>query len=254
MIALLPALLLAFSPLQAEEPDVREGNEKLLAGDAQAALRHYEAAERTAGPRAEIDYDRGAALYRQGKAAEARDAWRRALERGAGPLSSRALQNLGNALDATGDRDGAIEAFSEALRKDPGNQDARLDLEVLLRRRSAGKEAPKDPGPEGAGKKDAGEPQAGAGAKPGQPSPARQGARSAPEARPERKEQAERRPAGAPPAEAGGAEGEAGPRAAPLSRQDAERLLDALRSRERNMPLVGKDRGQGRRVDAARDW
>jgi tetratricopeptide (TPR) repeat protein len=252
VIALLPALLLAFSPLEAEEPEVREGNEKLVAGDAQGALRHYEAAERAAGPRAEIDYDRGEALYRQGKPAEARDAWRRALERGPGALSSRALQNLGNALDATGDRDGAIEAFTEALRKDPGNEDARLDLEVLLRRRSAGKGAPKDPGPEGAGKKDAGDPKAGAGARPAPPSPERRGQRNEPETTPERKEQAERRPAGGPPT-AGTGEAE-GPRAAPLSRQDAERLLDALRSRERNMPLAGRDRGQGRRTDAARDW
>jgi Ca-activated chloride channel family protein len=272
--ALAAALLLALSPLTAEEPNVREGNEKLLAGDAAEALRRYDAAERALGPRAELDYDRGNALYRLGRPAEARDAWRRSLERGAGSLSSRALQNVGNALEATGDRDGAIAAFTEALRKDPGNEDARFDLEVLLRRKAEGRDPRRDPGERGARKDDPrDQPPRDAGAK---PAPG-EASRGKPPASAERDAGAEARPApqraqdptGSSPrdgrAPAAGADpkpapeqlGEqqgAGARTAPLPRQDAEKLLDALRARERNMPLSGTERGSGRRADAAKDW
>src|SRR5512145_1539907 len=134
-LLLLP-LLLAASPLTREQPDVRAGNERLLQGDPAGALERYQAAERSAGPRPELDYDRGLALLRQGKTAEALAALRRAAERGDGRLASRALQNAGGALDAAGDRDGAIRAFGDALSRDPANEDARFNLEVLLRRRS----------------------------------------------------------------------------------------------------------------------
>jgi tetratricopeptide (TPR) repeat protein len=262
VISLAPAaaLLLAFSPLTAEERNVREGNEKLLAGDPAEALRRYDAAERAVGPRAELDYDRGNALHRLGREAEARDAWRRALERGAGPLSSRALQNMGNALDAMGDREGAVAAFTEALRKDTKNEDARFDLEVLLRRGEAEKSAPQDRGDEAGARKDGRpEPRQGEGAKPaGQerspgsaPEPGRENKDR--QARPDPRDGRERE-AGASRAPTGDERSGAGARAAPLPHQDAEKLLDALRARERNMPLSGRERSDGRRADAEKDW
>lgn len=279
--ALAAALLLVvtgFSPLQAEQKDVREGNEQLTGGDPAAALRQYDAAEKAVGPHAEIDYDRGDALYRLGRHAEARDAWRRALDRGAGRLGTRALQNVGNALAAMGDRDGAIAAYTEALRADPSNEDARFDLEVLLRRKDAGKGAPKDPGqggkregkPEerqqGQGAEPKPEPQQSqGGAKQQQPQEAQQERRE-PRPEPERQGQGQQQAQAQPspdgrPRDAGRSDGTAREgdaqdgRPAPLSRQDAEKLLDALRARERNMPIApGRARKEGRRADAAKDW
>ncbi len=134
-VVALAVALAGFSPFRAEERNVRDGNERLASGDAAGALRHYEDAEKAAGARPEIAYDRGNALYRLGRGAEARETWRRSQERGTGSLSSRASQNIGTALAAEGDRDGAIAAFVEALRRDPRNEDARFDLEVLLRRK-----------------------------------------------------------------------------------------------------------------------
>jgi hypothetical protein len=49
------ALLAAFSPFQAEEENVRAGNERLSAGDPAGARGAYDRAERAVGPRAEID-------------------------------------------------------------------------------------------------------------------------------------------------------------------------------------------------------
>lgn len=262
--ALLALGLTGLSPFQSEERNVREGNERLLAGDPSDALRRYGAAEKAVGPRAEIDYDRGNALHRLGRSAEAREAWRRALERADGSLSSRALQNIGTALAAEGDREGAVAAFTDSLRRDPGNEDARFDLEVLLRKRQEGGTRPRQPdqaqgkaGPRpqqgGPPPPDPGQDGRQAGAPP--PPAEREGK---PEPPPDAQRQAEQRQAEAgaprpgPAPEAGEDEGGA-PRAA-LSRQDAERLLDALRARERNMPLGGRERREGRRADVAKDW
>jgi len=275
------------SLLQAEEPNVRAGNERLAAGDAAGALSRYDAAEKALGPRAEIDFDRGNALFAQGKQAEAQQAWRRAQEadaRGRGTLSSRALQNMGNSLEAAGDRDGAVKAFAESLRRDPANEDARYNLEVLLRRRAEGKGAPEDQGEQGQRKQD-GPPQQGAGAAPpqdgkpgqdGQPPPAPQ-----PQPQPPQKQQQPPQPGdgkdeGRREREAGeqrdgkrdhagqGGQAEARPHGeggqgevpAPgdLDRREAERILDTLRSRERPMPLGPAARAGDRRRDVQKDW
>jgi tetratricopeptide (TPR) repeat protein len=261
VIALLAVGVAGFSPFRAEEPNVREGNERLLAGDPADSLRRYDAAEEAAGSHAEIDYDRGNALHRMGRSAEARDAWRRALERADPGLSSRALQNIGTALAAEGDREGAIAAFTGALRKDPGNEDARFDLEVLLRKEAAGAKGPQE-GDRGGGEA-GGSPQpdpgrgrqaeAPTGSQPQQQPPAAQEPEHGPRGERQAQPQAGR-PEDAP--ERGDAEAEEGaePRPTPLSRQDAERLLDALRARERNMPLAGRERKNVGRKDAEKDW
>jgi tetratricopeptide (TPR) repeat protein len=279
-VLLAAALLSGFSPLEVEERNVREGNEALLSGDAAAALSRYDAAERAIGTRAAIDYDRGNALFRLGRPAEARDAWRQALTRGAGGLSSRALQNLASALDALGDREGAVAALRDALARDPRNEEARYNLEVLLRRRrEAGGGAPRDPGPGGRGARD--DPSAALAAGPdasaGRPGDAGEPGAGVP------------RP-GSGPADRGGdrRDGAAGPAPRPavaadphpaadgdatraagartrgpdggavsggaLRAPDGDKLLDALRAQERNPPLWSRVGRQGRRRDAEKDW
>jgi Ca-activated chloride channel family protein len=257
------ALLAAASPFEAEHPEVRAGNQALQAGDPAAALPRYEAAERDAGQRAEIDFDRGNALQQAGRTEEARAAWRRAAEKGPATLASRALQNTASALDAAGDRAGAIRALGEALQRDPANEDARYNLEVLLRRKAEGKGAPKEEGQQGKPKPD-GQQQQGAGGdrkdqqdqgpqeaqpdqKPGQQQPAGQS--------PDQRKEQERRDAGTSSAgdsKAAGRDGAAG-RREPLGKQDAERLLDAMRSRERTMPLAPAGPPSTRR-ETGRDW
>ena len=263
MTALLPlALLLAASPFQAEHPEVRAGNQALQGGDPAAALPRYDAAEREAGPHPEIDFDRGHALHQAGRAEEARAAWKRAAEQAPAPLASRALQNTASSLDAAGDGAGAIRALGESLRRDPGNEDARYNLEVLLRRKAEGKGAPKQDGEQGARRPD-GSPQAGAGGKQDRPEAGKQGGSPEPRAgepqqegqQQDRRREPPRREAGTGPAGDGqGAQrdGKAG-RPDPVGKQDAERLLDALRSRERTMPLGPAGKPPPPRENA-RDW
>jgi Ca-activated chloride channel homolog len=249
--ALLALLLSAFAPFQAEERNVREGNERLASGDAAGALARYQAAEERAGARSEIDYDRGDALYRLGRGGEAVLAWRKAREKAPAALGSRASQNEGTALAASGDRDGAVAALTEALRLDPANEDARFDLEVLLRRKQAEDEERRkadrgaQPRPSqaggGPGQEDArgpDEPQAGKdprdGAQAKAPPPAPQG--------------------NGPGDRDQGAAGQAGGDAEGMvSLGEAERILDAFRARERALPRE-VDRRRARRADGDRDW
>jgi Ca-activated chloride channel family protein len=246
--ALLALLLLGVSPFQAEEEHVRAGNDRLRGGDAAGALGAYDEAERAAGAHPEIDFDRGNAAARAGRLDEARAAWGRAAAKAPPPLASRALQNLGSALAAAGDRDGAVKAFSDALAKDPGNEDARWNLEVLLRRGGA-------PPPPAQARPREGQPEPSPGAQPGaprqEPGPQQRDAAERPEGRP---------PPGDPGASARQGEeererrdGAGGARKEPLSRQEAEALLDALRARERQLPLFG-ERPRERSGDAAKDW
>jgi tetratricopeptide (TPR) repeat protein len=230
-VLVLAAALGLASPFRAEDRHVREGNARLEAGAPEDALRRYDDAEREAGARAEIDFDRGHAAFARGDLAGAAAAWRRAASGAPPALASRALQNLGTALASAGDRDGAARALVDALSRDPSNDDARWNLEVLLRQRAAGKAPPRDPAaaPAERGPADAG------GGEPGRPS--RSGARPD-DARPE------------PGRDEAARTGER------LSRKDAEALLDALRARERNAPFAprGDDDPGGRRPDAAKDW
>ncbi|HET9554866.1 MAG TPA: hypothetical protein VFP50_18015, partial [Anaeromyxobacteraceae bacterium] len=151
--------------------------------------------------------------------------------------------------------------------------------EILLRKRPPqGKGAPKEQGEQGR-KQEKGPDQPGAGAKPppeaGKPGaqpkdqPPKQDEQGrAPEPRPGQPKDEGRRDEGskadgqrAPERSAGqagergpGEEGRDGTRADGLAKQDAERLLDALRARERNMPLGPAGRKDVRRRDVEKDW
>jgi tetratricopeptide (TPR) repeat protein len=242
--ALLAVLALAASsPFRTEEPHVRDGNARLRAGDAADALRLYDDAERAAGAHAEIDFARGHAALARGDLAGATDAWRRAAERASPALASRALQNVGTALAAAGERDGAARALADALSRDPSNEDARWNLEVLLRQRAAGTAPPRDPAealPSEGGAADAS----------GRREPGRRGADATPERRGADGDEARRDESPGRPADAA----RTGAAREQLSRQDAEALLDALRARERSAPFSPREARDGRRPDAAKDW
>lgn len=246
-LAAVLAAALAFSPLQAEEQNVRAGNEKLVAGDPKAALQHYDDAEKKVGARPEIDYDRGHAAYRAGRLDEAVEHFRRAAEKAPAPLASRALQNAGNALAAKGDEPGALGAYRDALRRDPGNEDARYDLEVLLRRKE---QPPPKSGTDKQKEGPAPKQEQGDGQQQGKPppQPGDQG-----QQKQEQPGDAKQEPKGQQPKPEPGEEG-AAEKASSLSKQDAERLLDALRARERKLPQDPRRGRRSGRTDVDRDW
>ncbi len=220
------------SPLRAEHERSRAAREHVAAREADPALEAYRALEAEVGPRPEIEVGRGAALLagkRDGEAAEAFDRARAAPE----PLGSRALLGLGTALAGQGKLDGAIAAYREALRRDPGYAEARQDLEVVLRRKVEQQPPPKPQPSQQPSPGSPRSPERGPGGEP-QPEPKR-GAGEPPQAGPQR-------PQGPPEA----------PGDRP-SRDEALRLLDAMRAREQNLPEAARHRAV-RRGDVDKDW
>jgi Ca-activated chloride channel family protein len=112
---------------KAEYPEAYEAFSQALASDSTPSL----------------EYNTGAALYRLERYEEAATRFRRAALASETPeLRRRALYNLGNAMvraaeEKPGEEEplrGAIEAFEEALRLDPGDADTKWNLEIALRR------------------------------------------------------------------------------------------------------------------------
>lgn len=245
----LPLALLGAAPFREEHPLSRQARERIAAGAPERALESYDRLEAETGPRPEIDLGRGAALLDLGRPGEADPAFARARE-ASEPLGSRALLGLSDARAGRGDLEGAIAAAREALVRDPGFDDARRNLEVLLRRRDEsrqpqaraegegrerGGEGARDGGGEKGGKGAVGPERSG----PQKPEPA--ASTGAPREEAERARDSARQEPGAGPEE-------------PLSRREAERLLDALGARERNLPASAARPRGGRRPDVEKDW
>lgn len=73
-------------------------------------------------------YNLGNSIYRQGQASEAKSAFRKALKDAKTyPQKHRAFHNLGNVLMKEKDYAGAVEAYKNALRNDPSDEETRYN-------------------------------------------------------------------------------------------------------------------------------
>jgi tetratricopeptide (TPR) repeat protein len=239
-----------------------------------------------------VQFNRGDALYQLGRYEEARQAYHQAAELDRdGELRSKDYYNLGNTFAAMGDKGGAIAAYRRALVLDPADEEARHNLEVLLRQippkkknepdggtdggnkpdggRDAGADGGKDGGMDGGadGGRDAGSPDGGNQGDGGQGDGGQgDGGQQAPG-------EQERGDAGGSSDQDEGADGgagededqaktetqlgepDAGATAGSLSKQEAERILDAMKRNERNLQLWRfQERHKRQRRPNAKDW
>lgn len=124
----------AAGPFEKNHPQVEAGTEAYDAQKFDQALEHYDEAakEKPSDPR--VQYDRGLALHKLGRHDEARQAFQRALELDrSGELAGKIHYNLGNVAMATGDKKAALKEYRAALRKDPSDELARHNYEVVLK-------------------------------------------------------------------------------------------------------------------------
>jgi tetratricopeptide (TPR) repeat protein len=138
----LPSSLRPHLPVWAERVlyNPRERTAQAMAavgrGEPPAAVPPAETALRLAPDDPLVQYDAGTALLAAGGLADrgrAVEVLERAA-RSAGPdFAAAANYNLGNARLAARDPAGAVEAFKQALRLEPGNADAKFNLELALR-------------------------------------------------------------------------------------------------------------------------
>ncbi|HZA13117.1 MAG TPA: tetratricopeptide repeat protein [Myxococcaceae bacterium] len=131
-------------PFETNHPRVEAGAKAYAEGRYDDALADFEAARKEVPDSAAADFNAGTALYKLGRFSEAREAFQRAAQAASGTLRQKDYYNLGNALAQLGEEKAAIGAYRKALTLDPSDEQARHNLEVLLR-----KIPPKQTSPDG---------------------------------------------------------------------------------------------------------
>lgn len=217
--------------------DLERGNRLFREGRYAEAVEAYRSALESGTSTPELHYNLGTALLQVGQYEEAGVHLRTALDAIKPDLRERSLYNLGNRylLDARSAKDpqarrqlleAAVNAYKETLRVQPNDTDAKWNLELALRDQD---ELPPMP-EEGSGEGDPQEGEAGAptsGMPNGQPQPGNQDSRSS--------------------------NGRNSPDHGPLSRDEAERILNAIEQDERALTRNKLRKGQ-REKRVERDW
>jgi tetratricopeptide (TPR) repeat protein len=277
--SILPLVLLVSTGARAQnffqrpDPGVAAANEHFAKGEYDQALRGYEDAAREHPNTPELDFDRGNALFKMDRRDEARTAYLSALAAPDGHFKAQDYYNLGNALWDLDRKDAAADAYQRSLMLDPGLDDARHNLELLLAppppqdggapdggggdggAGDGGKSQGSDGGQRGDGgssPSDGGQDQADGG------NPGDGGAESKPKDSPKDSP-------GQPDAGAGHDGGAPQPpeqpkqqpqnaQTEPLDQQKSEQLLDALRQREKSLQLWKFRNKPQRTKSAEKDW
>ncbi len=245
LLALLAASALALSACS--EVAANEADRMYLAGDHTGALARYRQLIAQEPEIVELRVNAGNALHQLGQHAEANEEYGYASREGSSGIAAVAYYQTGNTLFRMGQLEEAREAYKDALRLDPGDRDAKFNIEVLggllrdmnAELRQQGQSDTNAPGNEG------GEPNEQQGA-PGPSSSGAPGAGQSP--RPgeggEEGEPGERGPQGEGPPET--SSGEAAPSLSDiladfrstLTPEEALRLLDALLSEQRGIEVL----------------
>jgi tetratricopeptide (TPR) repeat protein len=146
---------------QANHPKVAEGNAAYGKGEWDRAREAYESAAQELPRSAEVQYNLGDVYLKMGRTDDAKRAFEAALAGADAQLKTRGYFNLGNAFAALNDPANAMAAYRQALKVDPGFEPARHNLEVLLRKKDPPQDRPQqgDGGtPDGGSSPDGGKP------------------------------------------------------------------------------------------------
>lgn len=111
-------------------PDLQASLRQHQAGNLDAAIAGYRAFLQLEPQHAEANRLLGLALFARGQVADARGALERAVS--LAPLNAALLNDLGNVRRASGDKGAAIEAFSAAIKTEPGFAFAHFNLADAL--------------------------------------------------------------------------------------------------------------------------
>ena len=234
--AALLVLLLAAAPAAASAASlVENGNRAFQEGRYDEALRLYTEAQVEAPDAPEIHLNIGNVLFRKGEYAKAREEYRRAWTAGERSLAGAARYNSGTSSLSAGEYRDAVTDYHEALKMDPEDADARRNLELALMRLK--EQQPPKGGPPKENQQEG-----------RQQSPSASDPNQGPQ-QPERKDES----AGSRESPRGGEGEQRAPSAADRkARQEAERILDALRSEDR--PRIDPREQRHRDRPPEKDW
>lgn len=135
MMLLLMIALPAASHAENPHELVKEGNKAVIDKQLDEALTRYlEAKAAVDSTRPEIDYNLGGVYARKGDLARADSIYNSLPEDARRSLRSRAAYNRGTAYANAEQFDKAVPSFIDALRLNPKDQDAKMNLELALRK------------------------------------------------------------------------------------------------------------------------
>ena len=243
-------LALISFPFSLSRPAYREnraGNEKMKAAKEAEALPHYDRALRASPFSDAVRLNRGSALLGGGRGEEAVAEFQRALGGKDEQLRSAAAYDLGNALVKTGKIPEALAAYKRALDLDPGDRDAKYNLEFLQRMMQKQKQQSKDQKDQ----KDQKDPNQKDQQKSGEDQKENQD--PAKQKREEEQEKNEDKESGGEKEKQNVKDesGEAKP--AKLTKAEAERILDAVKEDERDL-VKARMKARKRRDTGGKDW
>ncbi len=132
---LLAGLLSGSQPLwsQAGREKVLEGNRNFSKEDYDKALELYREALQESPDSPAIRFNLGDAFFKQEEMEDAADSFSQALQSEDPEIKSRAQYNLGNSLFRQGKLQESLSAYREALKLAPGDRDAKHNLEFVLK-------------------------------------------------------------------------------------------------------------------------
>ena len=259
------ALLTTSAALADDAPkEVSRGNELYEVGDLDAALERYTRAEQARPDSPVINYNIGNVFYRRGDYERALEEYRRALVSPDETLALHTRFNMGNAHFRSEEYEKAVQDFREVLRQSPQDQDAKRNLELALQalqgQQQPQEQQQQDQGEPPDDQNEQGENQQSRG---GQEDEQQQDQQDDPGQDDGSEEPSEEQ--GEPEGQPGPTHGQPGQEGqdavpqsgnqeeAPLSVQEAERILNALREEEKeNMKRAFRARRSG--VGTGKDW
>ncbi len=232
--------LLAAGSLHAESyvSKVKKGNEALKTGDAKTALDYYHDAETDLPESPELNYNMGGALYQQKGYEEAVQQFEKSLKSTDINVEAAAHYNLGSTYFRMGDYEKAIGSYENALKANPKDMDAKFNLE--LARKKLKEQIKPQPGddPNLPGKQDKKDQQQ-------QQNPDQQNQdQQSKDQQQEQQQQEQNQPDQQKPGQA---------KDQKMSKEDAERILNALRDDEQKLQKQAK-REVGKGDYNGRDW
>lgn len=132
---LLAGLVSGSQPLwsQAGREKVLEGNRNYSEGDYDKALELYREALEEDPDSPAIRFNLGDAQFKKEEMEDAADSFSQALQSKDPGIKSRAQYNLGNSLYRQGKLQESLSAYREALKLAPGDRDAKHNLEFVLK-------------------------------------------------------------------------------------------------------------------------
>ena len=234
--------------------DVAQGNALAAQNDPEGALKEYDKARERLPESAPLAFDRASALLKMdaAKAPEAASEAGKALQQGEGALKAQAAYDLALATEQMGKPDEAIQAYAKALALDPGDADAKVNLELLLKSQEERKQKQQQPQQQQQSKQQKEDQQQKQDKSKGDQQQQQQQQQQAGDQKQEQQQQQPQQQAKPEEKKQQQAEEQK-----PVDRSEAERLLDALRAGEKNLQVwrfAKEKRKEARRGEVEKDW